>query len=123
MSKTPIKVKDIRKGDLIRGVADKPDRHDFTAMEYVADYDEHSLPERYNVTRYYLLERPEPPFEPKDGTLIQIPGEGTYYSAVRIKGEWMGKVPLESGHWHGGDKWAKKKLAEGWIEIKEHKND
>lgn len=123
MTKTPISPQDIRKGDLIRCESILRERYDFTAMEYKADYDKHELPARYGALRYYLLERPEPPFEPKDGARIVKPGSDNYYTAVRIAGEWMGKDDKSTGHWHGVDDWAKKKLAEGWIEIKESKND
>lgn len=120
--KTPIAVEDIRTGDLIRGEADKPNQYDFTAMEYVADYDEHSLPERYRVTRHYLLERPEPPFEPYWGMVLGSP------LSLQDKAAFLPEHPGDNIPWMSSDgwhsiKWAKQKLAEGWIEIKGNKND
>lgn len=117
--KTPIAVEDIRKGDLIRWEGENESASEFRTRMTGGDAIYGALPGGSN----FLLERPEPPFEPKDGALIVKPGSDNYYTAVRIAGGWMGKDDKSTGHWHGVDDWAKKKLAEGWIEIKENKND
>lgn len=107
--KQKIKSKDIRPGDIIREERDSADNPTFLALEYVAQA---HWKYASNYT-YYLLERPEPPFKPKDGTII-VKNDDCYYVAVRIMGEWMGKDPHKVGHWHGKDEWAKQRLAEGW---------
>lgn len=120
--KQKIDPKDILKGDKIRveggEVAD-----DFTAMEYVAQHDEHSLPSywsTYNVTGYYLLERPEPPFEPYWGMVIREEGTANmaYYlpeEEGRPGAEWI----LETRNYmnYQDNAWAKKMLSEGWVVI------
>lgn len=61
-----IEVKDIRKGDLIR--CEYPQPLGMTvAEEYIAQKDEHKSA---YAARYYLLNRPEPPFEPYWGMVI-----------------------------------------------------
>lgn len=117
MTKTLISAEDIRKGDLIRFEYALTHYEGYLrAVEYQAGDDQ----EPYTVWAgtHYLLERPEPPFESKDGTVITDPEGNGYYSAVRVGGEWLGKVKENGGHWHGYDDWAKRKLAEGWVEIK-----
>lgn len=122
MTKTLISVEDIRKGDLIRfEYAEVGTSRSVTAVEYTSSED--AFPYTGRAGHHYLLERPAPPFEPKDGTGITDPGGNEYYSAVRIGGEWLGKVKENDRHWHGSDDWAKQKLAEGWIEIKGSDND
>lgn len=128
MTKTPITPEDIRKGDLIRCESIHRERYDFTAMEYKADYDKHELPARYGALRYYLLERPEPLFEPYWGMRIQDPlgiASALYVPGPSDEGRHTWAATLDG--WHlvdfEDDEWAKKKLAEGWIEIKESNND
>ena len=116
--RTPIKPEDIRKGDKIRVEGGDPAADEFTAMEYTASYDKHDLPyhwRTYDATGYYLLDRPEPPFEPKDGTIIVKDVVDQYYAAVRLQGEWMGNVPNTKLGWHGFDDWAKARIEEGWT--------
>lgn len=119
MAKTLIDVKDIRKGDLIRfEYAEKRSPGGSSAVEYTSSED--AFPYSVRAGHHYLLERP---FELKDGTVITDPDSNGYYSAVRIGGEWLGKVPENTNHWHGFDNWAKKKLAKGWVETKGGEND
>lgn len=119
--KQKIDPKDIRKGDKIR-VEGGEETDDFTAMEYVAQHDEHSLTSYWNTYKlegYYLLERPEPPFEPYWGMVI---GDPDHYDlrAVYIPGSpedflpWLGDFG-DAGRW--SDTWAKQRLAEGWVVI------
>lgn len=126
--KTPIAVEDIRKGDLIR--VEYPEGETYarrTATEHRAEHTGETLycPDGSQV---FLLERPEPPFEPHWGMRIQHPhalanaiyvpydydnGHNTW--ALTTDGEFLNEFM--------DDEWAKQKLAEGWIEIKENKND
>ena len=107
-----IDVGDIRKGDKIR--YDYNNTRGSLAHEYIAASDG----ERCGMTgQHYLLERPEPPFEPKDGMHIQHEENDPYYSGVRINGWWLALDKEErSRHWFN-DTWAKEKLASGWVVI------
>lgn len=118
--KQKIDPKDIRKGDLIRAeyqdrFYDEEDLPRKVAVEYVAGTEED--PHRLLVlATYYLLDRPVPPFEPKDGMRIQR-HDDSYYTGVRIGGDWLAKDNIESDmHWFSDD-WAKRKLAGDWVVI------
>lgn len=119
--KTSIDVKDIRKGDLIR-VEYGYRMYKCAAIEYVAECDnEYANP---SAGFYYLLERPEPPFEPYWGMVIGHP-VNTVKRAVYIpgyEGEFSGwftnadSKTLQVRSWQTND-WVKQKLAEGWVVI------
>lgn len=108
--KQKIDPKDIRKGDLIRA--------EYGRVGEAVEYRASGNGTRWDaVSTHYLLERPEPPFKPLDGMHIQRNEDESYYSAVRIDGEWLAMDPDDRDrHWFG-DIWAKQKLAEGWVII------
>ena len=113
--KTPIKPEDIRKGDLIR-FEYTPPIGILVAEEYIAPKNEYGS--GYSAS-YYLLERPEPPFEPYWGMVI---GHPTKFGVRAVylpnqKGDqtpWL--VSGDESSWQT-DGWAKQKLAEGWVII------
>lgn len=103
--KQEIKPEDIRKGDLIRWEREEQ-AHEWRAHHDGDLYDRHS-------GRHFLLNRPAPPFTPKDGMIISGSEDG-YFSAVRINGEWLGYDPDDlERHWFP-DFWAEKKMENGW---------
>lgn len=113
--KKRIEPSEIKPGDVIRWEATDPDECEMYALEYRAGNGNNKGSARAGT--HYLLERPEPPFEPKDGMHIQRDKGDSYYSAVRIDGEWLALDPDQRHrHWFGDD-WAKEKLAEGWVII------
>lgn len=125
--KQKIDPKDIRKGDLIRVEGGEGD--DFTALEYRAAYAAHDLPstwKTYRVSGYYLLERPEPPFEPYCGMVIgephDFPDDGGVKAVYVPTGDglnWFSHPEPggKKGIYYFDDDWAKQKLAEGWVVI------
>lgn len=117
--KTPIEARDIRQGDLIRNEA--PSKL-FTqrAFEYIAQHEG----DTGNLTGkgiLYLLERPQPPFEPYWGMVIADPnsnGKAAYMPDWER--DWNGWAVTYDGSYvedYGPDEWAKQKLAEGWVVI------
>ena len=124
--RTPIKPEDIRKGDKVRVEGGDPEHDNFTALEYTASYDKHSLPfywRTYNAAGYYLLNRPAPPLEPYWGLVITgnpLSGHRAIYSpsyeydsAPWVSTSYEG-VRDEDWDWCSNE-WAKQKLAEGWT--------
>ena len=126
--KTPIEPKDIRIGDKIR-VEGVDVQDDFTALEYTAKYDAHSLPglwRSYEVKGYFLLDRPKPPFKPYWGMVIgereAHEGNGAGLKAIYLPAEdgqnWFAQPePERPGIYYFEDSWAEQKIAEGWIVI------
>ena len=122
--RTPIKPEYIRKGDKIRVEGGDPEHDNFTALEYTASYDKHSLPFHwgtYNAAGYYLLNRPAPPLEPYWGMVIVSPNwdfERAIYSPSERHDEdpWVAVSEDHVDHEWGwrSNEWAKQKLAEGW---------
>lgn len=118
--KTPIEIKDIRKGDLIRVEYDYG-TYRCAAIEYIAFCDNEYADPRAGF--YYLLDRPVPPFEPHWGMVIGSLDEWTGRAVYLpdYKGDtvaWLTDEDsaLRVGSWQTDD-WAKKKLAEGWGVI------
>lgn len=114
--KQKIDPKDIRKGDLIR-VERRNALDKFSALEYEAQAAGDVYSEGYP---HYLLERPEPPFDPYWGMVIREEGTANmaYYlpeEEGRPGTEWI----LETSNYveYEDNAWAKRKLAEGWVVI------
>lgn len=128
--KQKINPKDIRKGDLIRveylmQVSHQPGTPRDVAYEYVAggDLDPH---DSTVFADFYLLERPEPPFEPYWGMVIGEPhehhndgGVKAVYVPTGDGQNWFSHPEPEGkkGIYYFDDDWAKRKLAEGWVVI------
>lgn len=116
--KTPIKPEDIREGDLIREERNKGIGVTYLAVEYRAVTKGAASEEGIN---FYLLERPEPPFDPYWGMVIHNPDikhhRAVYSPATNIDyNPWIAVADSddpESAGWRENN-WAKQKLAEGW---------
>ena len=116
-----IDAKDIRKGDKIR--YDYNNTRGSLAHEYIAASDG----ERCGMTgQHYLLERPEPPFEPYWGMVIGEPhehhndgGVKAVYVPTGDGQNWFSHPELggKEGIYYFDDDWAKRKLASGWVVI------
>lgn len=122
--KQKIDPKDIRKGDLIRWERDSPGEYDQRAVEYLSACD--GTHWSYNPGQHYLLDRPEPPFEPYWGMVIGEPHEHNNYGGVKAvyvptgDGQnWFSHLELGGmkGLYSFDDGWAKRKLASGWVVI------
>lgn len=123
--KTPIKPEDIRPGDVIRWERET-EPGTYYAVEYVA-YGEMQVWKGEEGT-HYLLDRPEPPFEPYWGMVIGEPhqnedggGIKAVYVPTGDDQNWFSHAEPDGlpGIYYFTDKWAKEKLASGWVEIKE----
>lgn len=108
--KQKIDPKDIRKGDLIR--AEYGGKGEATEYRSTGD----GLPWN-TASTHYLLERPEPPFEPHWGMVIGDPHIPSLRGAYlpQNHGDHLPWLTIDDG-W-AKDGWAKKKLAEGWVVI------
>lgn len=117
--KTPIEVKDIRKGDLIR-FESEVSYSQLRNMEYTARRTGDGLEHYLNIPgNYYLLERPEPPFEPYWGMVIGNPVDVTsraVYIPENTKKSHLGWM-ISDKNIYMGNEWAKQKLAQGWAVI------
>ena len=120
--KQKIDPKDIRKGDLIRCEYEYP-LSGTRAKEYEAQKDGHASG---YIATYYLLERPEPPFEPYWGVVIGEPHEHHNDGGVKAvyvptgDGQNWFSHPESGGKdciYYFDDDWAKRKLASGWVVI------
>lgn len=114
--KQQINVEDIKKGDLIQEERPKEFGAIFSAVEFTAGSDgEHFFEE--DDTTHYLLDRPEPPFEPYWGMVIGDPhlcNRRAVYLPDAETDNWPW-LTYESG-WVT-DEWVKKKLAGVWVVI------
>lgn len=119
--KQKIDPEDILEGDLIR-IEEIPGIRKDRAAEYRAleDGDTFGVGPSLAGAVHYLLERPEPPFEPYWGMVIREEGTANmaYYlpeEEGRPGTEWI----LETSNYveYEDNDWAKKKLAEGWVII------
>lgn len=112
--KQKIDPKDIRKGDLVRYESEDT-RYRTQAVEYkaVCDRDAH----RNDSGSHYLLERPEPPFEPYWGMVIGDKNDNSQRAVYLPSGEDVYPWLTSGGISWLGDDWAKRKLAEGWVVI------
>lgn len=120
--KQKIDLKDIRKGDLIRWEGENDSANEFRARMTGLYAIYNSLPGGV----YYLLERPEPPFEPYWGMVIGEPhehhndgGVKAVYVPTGDGQNWFSHPEPEGkkGIYYFDDDWAKRKLAEGWVVI------
>lgn len=124
--KQKIDPKDILKGDLIRVEYDEesyPRVRKDRATEHRAIKDGDTFRgHRYPTgVVYYLLERPEPPFEPYWGMVIGDPHISIDRAVYLPWGStdrtpWMRADYDSRGRWVSNE-WVKQKLAEGWVVI------
>lgn len=119
--KQPIDPSEILEGDLIR-IEGIPGTRKGSATEYRAHKDGDTFTgDRYLMgTEYYLLDRPEPPFEPYWGSVIGHPSDATL-RAVYVPANEEDYFPWctldeGTGFWNT-DSWAERKLAAGWVVI------
>lgn len=114
--KQPIDPKDVRKGDLIR---QENVMYGYEALEYRADSDGYA---RFRGADTYLLDRPEPPFEPYWGMVIQNPNNR------KERAIYLPDSPSDQTPWlvNRGDNytssyvdtdWARARIAEGWVIV------
>ena len=122
--KQKIDPKDVRKGDLIRWEKESPTEYGTNAVEYRSEYA--GTPWSYNPGQHYLLERPEPPFEPYWGVVIGEPhelhndgGVKAVYVPTGDGQNWFSHPEPggKEGIYYFDDDWAKRKLASGWVVI------
>lgn len=113
---TPIEPEDIREGDLIRWEISSLELSTMRAVEYIAQEHQSIY---HDQGQHYLLDRPEPPFEPYWGMVIGFPtefGKRAVYLPNRKGDQTPWIVSGYESTWQT-DEWAKQKLAGGWEVI------
>lgn len=122
MEKTPINPEDIQPNDLIR--IEYPEGYQYerrSATEYRAE----RFGERKWTSpgcKHFLLERPEPPFEPYWGMVIGKPNSiadrGVYLPSRKWDAiPWLAYNGEEDQTEWTENSWARARLAEGWVVI------